>query len=209
MNIKRVVSGLIVALVLGHLAEAFALDMPPEISNVSLGMSIEDLAKNRTEVKWTTISGSKPIEPGKMAIGKFMLIEQFKAGGDFYAASYGVEDGKVTTIQLMGGATAGQEKGSRRKLIKDCVQRWGKKYVRRAPEDSSHPGRAKPTLIWEIDGTEVSLGLPRNPKKDEGKPNYYEIMFRPASAIKKHPWKDKQMSVTEKKDLFKAHDIDE
>lgn len=209
MIIKRFALVPIVGLLLGHFCRAAALDMPSEISNVSLGMSIDSLAKARPEVKLTTISGSKPIDSAKMATGKFMLIEQFKTGGDFYAASYGIEDGKVITIQLMGGAASGKEAESRRKLIKDCVQRWGKNYARRAPEDSSQPGRAKATLTWEIENTEISLGLPRNPKKGEGKPNYYELMFRPGSAVKKHPWKDKQMSAEEKKELFKAHDLDD
>lgn len=183
-----------------------ALEMPREISNVHLGMDIVELLKIRPSIK---AGPSLPITPEKMQVGRFMLQESLDGDGYFLFANYGVEDGRVSTIVLIGNSPRGQEKELRKRVFKDCVQRWGKKFVKHAPEDKSRPGVAQVMIAWEFEGVEIVLSLPRTRKQDEKRPYHLSLAFRPASAIEQYPWKESKMTNSERKDLFKANDIDE
>jgi len=203
MKTKRALVALVVGLLSMHRLEALALEMPKEIANVSIGMPVEELLATRPNIK-------KPrMDASKMKTTRGMLLEKFDKPEDFFSATYGIEDGKVLTIALMGSVPEGKEGGARRRVMKACIERWGKKFVRRAPEDDKRPGKAKATVTWLFDDVEAIVTLPRNRAKDDTKPNYFAIQFRPRSAIAKHPWKDLTMSDGEKKAFFKANDVDE
>lgn len=182
---------------------AAALDMPKEIEGVSVGMPVEDLLKARPKIK------QKGLEQAKMKSAKLMLMENLAPGGDFFAATYGIQDGKVFTIALMGNSPSGKERALRRKVVKDCVKRWGKQFSKRVPEDGSRPGKAQPTMTWEADDVEVALSLPRTRERGEKRPYYLTLHFRPVTAVRSHPWKDLEMGDADKKAFFKEHDIDE
>lgn len=186
---------------------ARSLEMPKEIPNVSVGMSVEELKAARPKA-WITAS-KLPLDIDKMKTGKFLAMEDLPPGGDFSTASYGVVAGKVNAITLMGDSQSGAEKGLRRRLMKEGIQRWGKKFNKRAPEDNSRPGTAQPTITWEVDGVEIALSLPRTRKNTEKRPYYAAIVFRPASAVKTHPWKELPLQDADKKKLFKDNDVED
>lgn len=187
---------------------AGALEMPKEIANTAVGMSIADLIKTRPDVKFPGAKG--PVDPLKIGIGKITLLEQLDGSGGFHTVGYWIEDGRVSVITLLGTAARGEERGGRRMIIKDCIQRWGKKFIKRAPENRDAPGTAEPKLTWEIDDVEIILDLPRNLDKGHKGANNFGLSFRSLSVAKKKPWKaDMSMSAADKKEFLKSHDIDD
>lgn len=207
MNNKRtpvVLLAMLLAVIPASL-KALTLEMPREISNVSIGMTAEDLLAARPK-----ILRAPKLDPEKMKTATMMLMEKIDGGGDFFSATYGIKDGKILTITLLAPTPArGQEGSIRRRAMKECIGRWGKKFVKRAPEDDKRPGKAKAMVTWLFDDVEVIVTLPSNRADGDSKPNYYAVQFRPRSAIEKHPWKDVAMSSAEKKAFFKSNDVDE
>ncbi len=195
------------AMILGPAIVAVGLEMPKEIPNVSLGMTVQELKQARPGA-WYTAS-KLPLNPEKLKSAKFMAMEDLPLSGDFVTAGYGIEGGKVTTITLIGPSPSGKEQQLRRRVVKDSIERWGKNFSRRTPADDSRPGTAQPTLTWEADSVEVVLTLPRTRKKTDKRPYQIGIVLRPASAKKTHPLKDMPMNNSERKEFFKAHDVDE
>lgn len=197
----------VLALILGPAIGAAGIEMPKEIPNVFLGMTVQELKQARPGA-WYTAS-KLPLDPEKLKSKKLMAMEDLPPLGDFITAGYGIEGGKVTTISLVGPSPSGKEQQLRRRVIKDSIQRWGNKFSKRTPEDESRPGTAQPMLTWESDGVEIVLSIPRTRKKTDKRPYSIGLAFRPASAKKTHPIKDMPMTVFEKKEFFKAHDVDE
>lgn len=186
--------------------EAVALEMPSEISNAFVGMTLDALVVARPNLKWMTISGEKKIEPEKLKTGKLLLSESLAPGGDFDGVGYGIVGGKVVSITLVGKPEMGREKERRSRIIKQCVERWGKAYKRRVPEDERRPGNPRPTLTWEIEDVEIALMLPRSRKKGDSKGNDVTLAFRLIANVRKSPWKEMKLSDAENKTLFEDHD---
>lgn len=186
---------------------ALAIEMPSEIPNVSLGMTLEKLISARPNVKWMTFSGEKKIDLEKFKTGTYNLSEKLPSGGVFQAVGYGISDGKVVTVSLVSDPQIVQDKGVRKRVVKECTDRWGKAYKKRIPEDARRPGNPRPMLTWEIDGTEITLMLPLNRKKGDSKPNGASMQFRLISNVQKAPWKEMKLSDAEKKAIFESHDV--
>lgn len=207
MNNRNSLLILLVALFIAFPAslKALAPEMPGEISNISIGMPLEELLTARPK-----ILKPRKMDPDKLKTATMMLMEKFDGTGDFFSATYGIKDGKLFTITLLAPTPArGREGSIRRKVMKECIGRWGKNFVRRAPEDTKRPGKAKAIVTWLFDDVEAIVTLPNNREDGDSKPNYFSVQFRPRSSIEKHPWKDMAMSPSEKKALFKSNDIDE
>lgn len=181
--------------------------MPKEVAQTSVGMSVQELVRVRPKVQFT--SAKTPVDPAKMRTGTFLLLEELDRKADFHTTNYWIEDGMVIAISLLGTSPPGRDHEYRRRVIGDCVQRWGKKFIKRALEVTDNPTEVEPTLAWRIGEIEVILSLPPNRKEGDMRPSYVAMQFRPIAQAKKHPRKDKAMTALERRALFRAHDVDE
>lgn len=182
------------------------LEMPTEVANTNLGMTAKDLVLARPAAKHTT--SKAPVDPEKIKSGKIALLEDLPAGGIFHTASYWLDDGRVIAIVLGGTCPPGNEGAMRQRLIRDGVQRWGKRFSKLA-KGSNSPGKPQPQIAWEVEGITIELELPRNRTKDEKRPIYFGLSFLRSSDVQKHPRKAAKMTEAERRAFFKGHDLDE
>jgi hypothetical protein len=108
--------GLFVAAI-GH-PGALSAEMPAAIRDLSflpkglvLGMSVEDLLRERPAAKELTFGFEEKPTPGPddLAKGDHALLEEFKANADFEVAVYAVRGGRVVAFSMEGEWTLSKE----------------------------------------------------------------------------------------------------
>lgn len=156
--------------------------LPPEISNIQLGMSTDALLAARPAISrsgWM----DKKIDLKKSDL---ILYETLSVDGSIYsAASYEIKNGQLHSFTLNGYPKKGEERAVRRKAIKDARQKWGKAQRKLVSEDVVRQGKGAAAFIWQKEGHEIYLLLPVNREKGDSKVSPVSIQIRPFTGASK------------------------
>jgi hypothetical protein len=181
---------------------ASALEMPAELSQVQIGMSVADLAKLYPKAKRYDIGSVSPLDPTEAKRGPVAVQVELPSGREFTWAAFSIRDGRLVRLELTAQVKPGKERAARRKAVRDAAKRWGPPTRRVVLEDDLRVHGRVAGLIWEIEGIEIGLVLPRDRLKDELSPGRTMLIMRSIELRNKPPWKEIKWDESTRKEFF-------
>lgn len=181
------------------------IPLPPELSNVTLGMTKAALLAARPGIKLKGMMG-EPLDASKPDL---ILFEDIKSTDSvFSAVSFAVEGDRLIGIGLHGYPKKGDEKATRKKAIKDARALYGPAQKKRVPEDPIRKGKGYAAFLWEKENHEILLLLPVKREKKDTTVSPVSLQIRPIRP-KNKPLADMALSQSEKDAVLKENDGDD
>lgn len=181
------------------------IPLPPEISNVKLGMSKTALFAARPAIKLEGMMG-EAMDTSKPDL---ILFEDIKSTSSvFTAVSYAVEGNKLISLGLHGYPKKGDERATRKKAIRDAKTLYGAAQKKRVPEDPIRKGKGIAAFIWEKENHEILLLLPVRREAKDTTVSPVSLQVRPIRS-KNKPLDDMALSQSEKDAVLKDNDGDD
>ena len=182
-----------------------AVELPAEVSGVTIGMTKDSLLKARPAIKRVGAMGG-PID---LSLPKLILYEDFRSSSSvFTTITYILEDSRIVALALTGYPLHGQESAVRKKILKDARGKWGKGHRHKVFRDPIRKGKGAASVSWENEGIEIILMLPVEREAKDTKVTPVSLQIRTARATNK-PLAELPMTQEEKKNALKQNDIDE
>jgi hypothetical protein len=185
-----------------------SIQMPPELAGVSLGMSIEDLARLRPQAKLHSIDQVGPVEPKRLKKGFHHIEDTIPGSSDFTGVAFGIRDGHVVTIEARLICPYGSERKIRRRAISNAMKRWGEPTRKAIIADDARIGQRLAVLIWESNKQVIRLILPRDPLEDErGHTSNLVLAIKVLDLQARPPFKEMPIEKDERIAFLKLNDV--
>lgn len=182
-----------------------AVALPPEVGNIALGITKDELLAARPAIKRKGWLG----EELDLKRKDLVLYEDVKSSGSIYSTiTYSIENDQLKSLGLSGYPKNGEERLTRKRAIRDARARWGKAKRKQVSEDSIRRGKGMAAFIWEQDGHEIILQLPVNRAKNDRRVSPVSILVRPIVA-KNKPLRELSLGQAEKNRILKDNDADD